>query len=59
MTSEAQKRAKKRYDTLKTKQYMFRLRLDADGDIIEQLDSVPQRTDYIRKLVRDDIKRGA
>ena len=58
MVSEAQKRAKKRYDRLRTKQYVMRLRIGADADVIEKLDSVPSKTEYIRSLVRQDIKVG-
>lgn len=56
MVTEAQKRAKKRYDSLRTKQYVMRLRIGADADVIEKLDSVPSKTEYIRSLVRQDIK---
>ena len=56
MVSEAQKRAKKKYDSLRTKQYVMRLRIGADADVIEKLDSVPSKTEYIRELVRRDIK---
>jgi hypothetical protein len=33
----------------------MRLRIGADADVIERLDSVPQKTEYIRSLVRRDI----
>ena len=58
MVSEAQKRAKKRYDTLRTKQYVMRLRIGADADVIEKLDSVPSKTEFIRELVRRDIRES-
>ena len=54
--SDAQKRAKAKYD-LKTVQYVFRFRLGADADIIERLKSVPAKTEYIRKLIREDMNR--
>lgn len=56
--SESQKRAKKRYDTLRTKQYVMRLRIGADADVIEKLDSVPSKTEFIRELVRRDIREN-
>lgn len=55
MVSDAQKRAKIKYD-MKTCQYAFRFRLGADADIINRLNDVPNRTDYIRKLIRRDIR---
>lgn len=55
MVSEAQKRAKKAYDK-KTRQTVFRWRLKADADIIERLDSVVEKTEYVRGLIRRDIK---
>lgn len=56
MVTEAQKRAKRRYDR-KTVQYVFRFRMGADADIIEKLRSTPAKTDYIRKLIREDMAR--
>ena len=59
MVTEAQKRAKKRYDSLRTKQYVMRLRIGADADVIEKLDSVPSKTEFIRELIRRDIRENA
>lgn len=58
MVTEAQRRAKKRYDSLRTKQYVMRLRIGADADVIEKLDSVPSKTEFIRELVRRDIREN-
>lgn len=55
---ERHKIAKAKYDA-KTVQYVFRFRMGADADIIERLKSVPAKTDYLRNLIRDDVKRGA
>lgn len=55
---ERHKIAKAKYDR-KTVQYVFRFRMGADADIIEQLRTVPAKTDYLRRLIRDDVKRGA
>ena len=52
--SESQKRAKARYDR-KTVQYVFRLRLDGDADVIARLKSIPNKTEYLRRLVRADV----
>lgn len=56
MVTDAQRLAKKRYDEMCTRQFLFRLRLDADKDVIEKLESVEQRTDYLREIVRRDIE---
>ena len=55
MVSEAQKRAKKRYD-MKTRELVLRFRLNQDRDVIQRLDEVPNKTEYVRSLVRQDIK---
>lgn len=59
MVTESQKRAKKRYDRLRTKQYVMRLRIGADADVIKKLDSVPSKTEFIRELIRRDIRENA
>lgn len=58
MVTEAQKRAKRKYDSSRTTQFVFRLRLNQDADVIGKLKSVPSKTEYLRKLVRMDMKRG-
>lgn len=58
MVTEAQKRAKAKYD-LKTVQYVFRFRLGADADVIEKLRSTPAKTEYIRRLIREDMEGAA
>lgn len=58
MISEAQKAATRRYN-LKTKQFVFRFRLDADADVVSKLESTPNKIAYIRRLVREDVARGA
>ena len=50
-----QKESRRKYDSLRTKQYIMRLRIGADADIIEKLDSLPNKTEYIRKLIRGDM----
>ena len=54
MVSEAGKRAMRRY-ARKTVQFIVRLRKDADADVIARLESAPNKTEYIRRLVRRDI----
>jgi len=55
---QRQKLAKAKYDR-KTVQYIFRLRFDKDADVIQRLRSLPNKTEYLRKLVREDMARGA
>jgi hypothetical protein len=54
MATESQRRAKAKYDA-KTVQYVFRLRLEGDADVIQRLRSVQNKTEYLRRLVRADI----
>ena len=54
---EHHKVSKKKYDA-KTVQYVFRFRKGADADIIERLGTVPAKTDYLRELVRRDIREN-
>ena len=55
-TSEAQLKAIAKYDKENTKMYAFKFSLKYDSDIIEKLSSVPNRQDYIKKLIRKDIE---
>lgn len=58
MVSEAQKRAKAKYDRTTT-QYVFRFRNKADAEVIERLKSVPMKTEYVRQLILKDISESA
>ncbi len=55
--SEAQKRAKAKYDR-KTKELVLRFRLNQDRDVIQRLDEVPNKTEFIRELIRCDIQES-
>lgn len=57
MASEAQKRAAKKYDKDNTIQIKIKLNLKTDDDIITALESVTNKTGYIKKLIRQDIDR--
>jgi hypothetical protein len=48
--------AKERYDKEKTKMYAIKVVKTTEGDIIEKLDSVPNKSGYIKSLIRKDIK---
>lgn len=58
MTTEAQKRAQKRYDEAnKDKFRMIHLKLnrETDSDIIEKLEQSENIQGYIKELIRADI----
>lgn len=58
MTTEAQKRAQKKYDEAnKDKWRMIHLKLnkETDADIIEKLESVEGIQTYIKQLIRADL----
>ena len=52
--SEAQKRATSKYSK-KLRKYIFACNKVDDADVIERIDSEPNKTAYIKKLVRGDI----
>ena len=54
MATEAQIKAKKKYHA-KMRGVSIRLSPEADAMILEKLDSVPNKTDYIRQLVMRDL----
>ena len=55
MTSQAQKRAVRKYDESNTTGIYLKLNTNTDQDIIEQLESVGNKQGYIKKLIRKDI----
>lgn len=58
MTTEAQKRAQKKYDEAnKDKWRMIHLKLnrETDADIIKKLESVEGIQTYIKQLIRADL----
>lgn len=60
MTTEAQKRAQKKYDeTNKGKWRMIHLKLnkDTDSEIIDQLEASGNIQGYIKDLILEDIKK--
>lgn len=54
MTTEAQKRAKLKYDEANTVQ----LNRKTDADILARLDAVANKQGYIKDLIRADLKGG-
>lgn len=56
--SEAHKRASMKYDKENMKQIKFNFSVKYDTDILEKLDSVPNKQGYIKSLIRADIARA-
>ena len=56
-TSEAQKRAVKKYDAHNTKQLHFKLNLKTDADILDWLEKQENVQGYIKQLIRQDMKK--
>ena len=47
-----------RYKKKNIKQLKFELNLKTDEDIIQKLENIPNKTGYIKKLIREDIKNN-
>lgn len=46
-----------KYDRDHTRQIKMKLNLKTDADILEKLDSVPNKQGYIKELIRKDISK--
>ena len=57
MASEAQIKAQKKYDAENTLQVHLKLNRRTDEDVLEKLDSVPNKQGYIKQLIRADLKK--
>lgn len=57
MLTDAQREAQKRY-TGRMKTVTVRLDPERDQDIVQWLDSQPEKRAYIVQLIRDDMKRN-
>lgn len=58
MATEAQKRAKLKYDEANTVQVKLKLNRKTDADILARLDAVANKQGYIKDLIRADLKGG-
>ena len=47
--------AQRKYDAANCKFYTMKFNRKTDADVIEKLDTVPSRQDYIRQLIRKDL----
>lgn len=48
--------AKERYDKANTKMYAIKVIKTTESDIIDKLESVPNKSGYIKSLIRKDIE---
>lgn len=46
-----------KYDREHTKRISFKFNLTTDADILERLSSSPNRTGYLKRLIREDMQR--
>lgn len=58
MQTEAQKRAKEKYDEKTAVQIKLKLNKNTDADILEQLEKVGNKQGYIKELIRADIAKN-
>lgn len=57
MTTEAQKKASKKYSRNNTKRFAIELNLKNDFEIIKKLEEVPNKQGYIKELIRKDLEK--
>ena len=55
--SEALVKAQKKYTKEKTRSICIRLNRETDADVLEKLDTIGNKADYIRELIRKDMER--
>jgi hypothetical protein len=55
MPTEAQKKAKARYDAKNYLQFVMRFNKKTDADILQFLEGLDNKRDFILKLIRKDI----
>ena len=55
MTTEAQKKASRKYDAENTKTIKMKLNKKTDADILKWLDLMENKQGYIKELIRRDM----
>lgn len=58
MATKAQRKAVKTYDDKTAVHLHLKLNKGTDKDILERLDQVESKQGYIKRLIREDIKKG-
>ena len=59
MSSEAQRRASAKYDKTNARYMTLKLNMKTEADLIEWLDSIDNRQGYIKRLIREDMKKAS
>ena len=59
MTTEAAKKAKAKYDAKTARYVSLKLNKNTDQDIIDQLEHQESVQAYIKRLIREDMKKTA
>ena len=54
--SESRLRANAKYDKVNTKRLNVKLNINTDKDILQKLNSIQNKSGYIKMLIRKDIK---
>lgn len=57
METEAQKRAREKYERANTVQFKMKLNKNTDADILAKLEEVGNKQGYIKELIRNDLAR--
>ena len=57
MTSESAKAAKARYDAKTARYFSLKLNRNTDSEIIEHLEHQESIQAYLKKLIREDMKK--
>lgn len=57
MTTESAKAAKARYDAKTARYFSLKLNRNTDGEIIEHLEHQESIQAYLKRLIREDMKR--
>lgn len=56
-SSEARLRATKKYEKKNIRQILLKFHKTHEAEIIEKLDSVPSKNNYVRQLILQDLER--
>ena len=57
MTTDAAKAAKARYDSKTARYVSMKLNTNTDKDIIQRLEQEPSIQTYLKRLIREDMKK--
>lgn len=49
--------AQRKYNAANNRQYKFELNKKTNADLIARLDAQPNKTGYLKKLIREDIEK--